>query len=291
MPLQRSSPASLPRVRAAHRAAQHRDASLGLVATQSFPAIVGTADAMLKSADVVLVGYEKIGSGHCTAIVRGGVADVRMAVQAGRATAEQFGQYMSSLVIPRPSPNLQEVLPIRILWEEFTFDHNSSRMTNQALGLLETRGFPAMVGAADAMVKSADVQLMAHETIGGGLCTVLIRGSLPNVALAVEAGMHEAERIGELHAVMVIPRPLDDLEHSLPKVEMVEEEQEQPLAIPLALEERAKEFVALGESTQQTEREMVQLPDLRELEPAERSQPQAPPMPMPQQEPDKIEEL
>lgn len=289
MPLQRSSPASLPRMRAAHRAAQHRDASLGLVATQSFPAIVGTADAMLKSADVVLVGYEKIGSGHCTAIVRGGVADVRMAVQAGRATAEQFGQYMSSLVIPRPSPNLQEVLPIRILWEEFTFERNNNRMTNQALGLLETRGFPAMVGAADAMVKSADVQLMAHETIGGGLCTVLIRGSLPNVALAVEAGMHEAERIGELHAVMVIPRPLDDLEHSLPKVEMVEEEQ--PLAIPLALEERAKEFVALGESTQQTEREMIQLPDLRELESVEKEQPQAPPMPLPQQEPDKIEEL
>lgn len=289
MPLQRSSPASAPRMRPAHRAAQHRDASLGLVATQSFPAIVGTADAMLKSADVVLVGYEKIGSGHCTAIVRGGVADVRMAVQAGRATAEQFGQYMSSLVIPRPSPNLQEVLPIRILWEEFTFDRSHSRASNQALGLLETRGFPAMVGAADAMAKSADVQIVAHETIGGGLCTILIRGSLPNVALAVEAGMHEAERIGELHAVMVIPRPLDDLEHSLPKVQMVEEEQ--PLAIPLALEERAKEFVALSESTQQTEREMVQLPDLRELEPAEKAPPQAPPMPLPQQEPDKIEEL
>ncbi len=276
-------------MRPAHRAARHRDASLGLVATQSFPAIVGTADAMLKSADVVLVGYEKIGSGHCTAIVRGGVADVRMAVQAGRATAEQFGQYMSSLVIPRPSPNLQEVLPIRILWEEFTFDHRTNHISNQALGLLETRGFPAMVGAADAMIKSADVQLVAHETIGGGLCTALIRGSLPNVALAVEAGMHEAERIGELHAVMVIPRPLDDLEHSLPKVEMVEEEQ--PLAIPLALEERAKEFVALGESTQQTEREMVQLPDLRELEPMERVQPQAPPLPMTRPEPDKIEEL
>jgi carbon dioxide concentrating mechanism protein CcmO len=250
-------------MRPSHRAARHRDAALGLVSTQSFPAIVGTADTMLKSSDVILVGYEKIGSGHCTAVVRGGVADVRMAVQAGRETAQQFGQYMSSLVIPRPSPNLNEVLPIRVLWENFAYDGRQQRGRSQALGLLETRGFPAMVGAADAMMKSAEVELVAHETIGGGLCTALIRGSLPNVALAVEAGMHEAERIGELHAVMVIPRPLDDLEDSLPRVKVVEVEQ--PLAIPLSLEERAKELVALEEQSPERDRELIELPDLNEL--------------------------
>jgi carbon dioxide concentrating mechanism protein CcmO len=120
-----------------------------------------------------------------------------------------------------------------------------------------------MVGAADAMMKSAEVELVAHETIGGGLCTALIRGSLPNVALAVEAGMHEAERIGELHAVMVIPRPLDDLEDSLPRVKVVEVEQ--PLAIPLSLEERAKELVALEEQSPERDRELIELPDLNEL--------------------------
>jgi carbon dioxide concentrating mechanism protein CcmO len=91
------------------------------------------------------------------------------------------------------------------------------------------------------MTKAADVQLMSHETIGDGLCTILIRGSLPNVAIAIEAGMHEAERIGELHAVMVIPRPLDDLEDSLPQTAL---EQEQPLRLPLNLETKANEVEA-----------------------------------------------
>lgn len=60
-----------------------KDSALGLVSTLSFPAIVGTADMMLKSAEVTLVGYEKIGGGHCTAIVRGNIADVRLAVEEG----------------------------------------------------------------------------------------------------------------------------------------------------------------------------------------------------------------
>ncbi|MEL6380880.1 MAG: BMC domain-containing protein [Cyanobacteria bacterium J06626_18] len=222
-----------------------RGAALGLVSTQSFPAVVGTADAMLKSADVMLIGYEKTGSGQCTAVVRGGVADVRMAVEAGTQTAKQFGQYLSSSLIPRPLPNLEAVLPICIHLDALE-RVGRGRMGNYAIGLLETRGFPAMVGAADAMTKAAEVKVVAHQSIGSGLCTVIIRGSLSNVAIAVEAGMHEAERIGELHAVMVIPRPLDELEHSLPMAEVLETEE--PLRLPLKLEEKEKELVVLPEA-------------------------------------------
>ncbi|MGB6167040.1 MAG: BMC domain-containing protein, partial [Geitlerinemataceae cyanobacterium] len=89
-----------------------RETALGLVSTQSFPALVGTADMMLKSADVTLVGYEKIGSGYCTAIVRGRIANVRLAVEEGARTAEQFGQLISKLVIARPMPNLEVIFPI-----------------------------------------------------------------------------------------------------------------------------------------------------------------------------------
>ncbi|HIK45760.1 MAG TPA: carbon dioxide-concentrating mechanism protein CcmK [Leptolyngbyaceae cyanobacterium M65_K2018_010] len=210
---------------------KYRGAALGMVSTESFPAIVGTADAMIKAADVFLVGYEKTGSGHCTAIVRGGIADVRMAVEAGVKTAQEFGQYVSSTLIPRPLPNLEAVLPICARWDQLRRT-SGGKLGSHAIGLLETRGFPAMVGAADAMTKAADIQLMSHETIGDGLCTILIRGSLPNVAIAIEAGIHEAERIGELHAVMVIPRPLDDLEDSLPQAAL---EQAQPLRLPLNL--------------------------------------------------------
>jgi carbon dioxide concentrating mechanism protein CcmO len=222
-----------------------QDMALGLVATRSFPAIVGTADMMLKSSAVTLVGYEKIGAGYCTAVVRGRIADVRLAVEEGAATAEQFGQLVSKLVIPRPMPNLDAVLPIGSRLAKLTSDRGYSRMSNLAVGLLETRGFPALVGAADAMLKAAEVKLVGYETIGDGLCTVLIRGTVSSVAVAIDAGMFEAERIGELHAIMVIPRPLDDLEQTLP---IASHFLEQPLQIPLSIKEAQKELVALPEA-------------------------------------------
>ncbi|MBF2028629.1 MAG: BMC domain-containing protein [Oscillatoriales cyanobacterium C42_A2020_001] len=224
--------------------------ALGLVSAQSFPAIVGIADHMLKSSGVTLVGYEKIGGGHCTAIVRGNVADVRLAVQEGAERAEQFGQKLSTLVVPRPMPNLEVVLPIGNRLAQLATGRGHSKLSNQAVGLLETRGFPAMVGAADAMLKAADVVLAAYETIGAGLCTAIVRGSVANVAMALDVGMVEAERIGELHAVMLVPRPLEDLDQTLPLASCWIEEM-QPLKIPLAVKETQKETVALPELTQE----------------------------------------
>jgi carbon dioxide concentrating mechanism protein CcmO len=213
-PLQNLSP------RSAQRRHPFQDFALGLVSTKSFPAIVGTADMMLKSADVTLVGYEKIGAGFCTAVVRGKTADVRLAVEEGARIAAQFDQYVSKLVIPRPLPNLEAIFPIGSHLVDIAQEQRGySRLSNRSIGLLETRGFPAMVGAADAMLKSADVQLASYETIGDGLCTAIIRGTVSNVAMAIDVGMQEAERIGELHAVMIIPRLLEDLEHTLPVAE------------------------------------------------------------------------
>ncbi|MFW6264455.1 MAG: BMC domain-containing protein [Cyanobacteriota bacterium] len=238
--------------------------ALGLVSTKSFPAIVGTADMMLKSADVTLVGFEKIGSGHCTAIVRGNYADVRLAVEEGAKTAEQFGQLISKSVIPRPMPNLEVIFPISNRLAELTREQQGhSRLSNQALGLLETRGFPAMVGAADTMLKSADVQLASYETIGDGLCTAIIRGSIANVAVAIDAGMYEAERIGELHAVMVIPRILEDIEKTLPvasywldQQEQQQEEEQPGEPLPLLLPKPVKEAEKV---------ELVELPELEKI--------------------------
>ncbi len=229
-----------------------KDTALGLVSTISFPAIVGTADMMLKSAGVHLIGYEKIGGGHCTAVIRGGVADVRLAVESGEQTAKQFGQFVSSLVIPRPYHNLNLVLPIANRLSNFADGASYSKLSNQAVGLVETIGFPAMVGACDAMLKSAEVQLAAYEKIGAGLCTAIIRGSVANVAVAVEAGMYEAERIGDLNAVMVIPRPLDELEQTLPVASCWIEER-QPVNLPVNIKEQ------VGEA------ELLELPDLNKL--------------------------
>lgn len=252
-----------------------KESALGLVCTQSFPAIIGTADMMLKSAGVTLIGYEKTGSGYCTAVVRGRIADVRLAVEMGAETAEKFGELVSAVVIPRPLPNLEAVLPIGTRLAELALENSPSRLSNLAVGLLETRGFPAMVGAADAMLKSADVQLAAYETTGAGLCTAIIRGSVADVAIAVEVGMQEAERIGELHAVMVIPRPLDDLEATLPTAACWLEEKPKPLPILLSIpaEEEQKELVEIERTeaqplslpAQTAEPDLLELPDLQQL--------------------------
>ncbi len=230
------------------------DSALGLVSTRSFPSIVGTADMMLKSAEVMLVGYEKIGAGYCTAVVRGNIADVRLAVEEGARMAEQIGQLENKLVIARPLPNLEAVFPIGSNLAQLAQQRRGySRLSNRSIGLLETRGFPAMVGAADAMMKSADVQLSSYETIGDGLCTAIIRGSVANVAVAIEAGMAEAERIGELNSVMIIPRLLEDLEHTLPVASYWLDDEKQPLPT-LATEQR-----------KQRKRRLIALPELEKV--------------------------
>lgn len=88
----------------------------------------------------------------------------------------------------------------------------------QALGLVETKGFVGMIEATDAMAKSAKVTMIGYERIGSGLVTTLCRGEVAAVRAAVEAGGAAAQRVGELVAVHVIPRPHDDLEKYLGKI-------------------------------------------------------------------------
>ena len=90
------------------------------------------------------------------------------------------------------------------------------KMTQQALGMVETRGLVAAIEAADAMLKSANVVLVGTEKIGSGLVSVMVRGDVGAVKSAVEAGAANASRLGELVATHVIPRPHNDVEKILP---------------------------------------------------------------------------
>ncbi len=86
----------------------------------------------------------------------------------------------------------------------------------EALGMIETKGLVGLIEAADAMVKAARVELVSYEQIGGGYVTALVRGDVAACKAATDAGAAAAERIGELVAVHVIPRPHDDLEGVFP---------------------------------------------------------------------------
>lgn len=97
-------------------------------------------------------------------------------------------------------------------------------MPTEALGMIETKSFPAMVEAADAMVKAAKVELVAYEKTGGGLVTAVVRGDVAAVKAAVEAGARGAEKVGGLAAIHVIPRPHGNVDRALPLGRQPEEE-------------------------------------------------------------------
>ncbi len=86
--------------------------ALGMIECRSFAAMVEASDAMVKAARVELVGYEKTGGGYVTAIVRGDVAAVKAAVEAGARGAEKIGEVVSVHVIPRPHENVDRTLPL-----------------------------------------------------------------------------------------------------------------------------------------------------------------------------------
>ena len=89
-------------------------------------------------------------------------------------------------------------------------------MSGEALGMIETRGLTALIEAADAMVKAANVELVNYEKIGAGYVTALVRGDVAAVKAATEAGAAAASKVGELVSVHVIPRPHSSIEEVLP---------------------------------------------------------------------------
>ena len=86
----------------------------------------------------------------------------------------------------------------------------------EALGMIETKGFAAMVEASDAMVKAARVELVGYEKTGGGYVTAIVRGDVAAVKAALEAGERGAEKVGEVVSVHIIPRPHSNVDLVLP---------------------------------------------------------------------------
>ena len=90
-------------------------------------------------------------------------------------------------------------------------------MDTNSLGMIETKGLVGAIEAADAMVKSANVQLVGKEQVGGGLVTVMVRGDVGAVKAATDACAAAAEKVGELISVHVIARPHVEVDNILPK--------------------------------------------------------------------------
>jgi microcompartment protein CcmL/EutN len=86
----------------------------------------------------------------------------------------------------------------------------------EALGMVECMGLVAMIEAADAMVKAANVKLVGYEKVDAGLVTAIVRGEVGAVKAAVEAGAAAASKVGKVVAVHIIPRPHSEVDGGIP---------------------------------------------------------------------------
>lgn len=91
-------------------------------------------------------------------------------------------------------------------------------MSQSAIGLIETKGFCALLEASDAALKAASVTMTGWEQIGSGYVTAFFRGDVAAVKAALDAGAEAAARVGEVVSVQVIPRPHEDLAAALPQL-------------------------------------------------------------------------
>ena len=88
----------------------------------------------------------------------------------------------------------------------------------EALGMVECFGLVAMIEAADAMVKAANVNLVGYEKIDAGLVTAIVRGEVGAVKAAVEAGAEAARKVGTVTATHIIPRPHSEVDDGIPVI-------------------------------------------------------------------------
>ena len=88
----------------------------------------------------------------------------------------------------------------------------------KSLGMIETKGFIALIEASDAMLKAADVTYLGWDKVGSGLVSAFVAGDVAAVKAATDAGANAASRVGEVVSVQVVPRPHEDLPTVLPKL-------------------------------------------------------------------------
>jgi carbon dioxide concentrating mechanism protein CcmO len=187
-------------------------------------------DAMEKTAGVRVIQTELNDSPGVCLKLHGALADIEAATRAAEETARVMGSKIVGHVIPNPSPlaSAAYVAPADFspLIEQLTVQNPDTTpektMDNQfqapfAVGLIETQGFTAVFAAIDAALKTAAVEVLAREKLGGGYITVLIKGDVAAVQAAVDAGKARVEGLGRLVAAHVIPSPSQGVLSLLPK--------------------------------------------------------------------------
>ncbi len=183
--------------------------ALGLIETLGMVPAINGADRMLKAADVRLVSYENVGSTLVAVMVAGDVAAVTAAVEAGAAAASDIGKLTAQNVMPRPVRGVADIAAVHGVPDNGEEDPGRPG----AMGLLEAFGIVFVLEAADAMMKTAAVELAGYENVASGYISVLVRGDVAACESAVRAGVAAVEAMGaSVYSSVVIPTPHPDLE-------------------------------------------------------------------------------
>ena len=187
------------------------------------PAMV-VLDAMEKNASVSVVQTELNDAPGVCIKLSGSIADINAAARSAEETARAMQTEVLAHVIARPSEGSlaawQAEPDFNPLIEQPSVQRPEKRMNDQAsfaVGLIETQGFTAAFEAIDTALKTANVEVLAREKLGGGYITIVIKGDVAAVRAAVDAGKARVEGLGKLIAAHVIPSPSKGVLSLLPK--------------------------------------------------------------------------
>jgi microcompartment protein CcmL/EutN len=187
------------------------------------PAMV-VLDAMEKNASIRILQTELNDAPGVCLKLAGSVGDLHSATRAAEDTAAAMQVAILTHVIPRPAENSRaawEAKPdFNPLIEQPSVQIPETNMPEQAsfaVGLIETQGFTAAFEAIDTALKTANVEVLAREKLGGGYITIIIKGDVAAVRAAIDAGKSHVEGLGRLIAAHVIPSPSQGVLSLLPK--------------------------------------------------------------------------
>jgi microcompartment protein CcmL/EutN len=187
--------------------------SVAVLETRGMASLVAASDAMLKVANVQLIGKHGIGSGWLTVAVEGDIADVEAAINTGKIEAERFGELINTEFIPNISPDANKLMP-----HLDSFAGSFGSRDNRAIGIIETQNLSPLIIATDEMVKSADVELDGWGFVGGALCYTVVRGDTASVQTAISIGRQAGESIGSVYSALVISQPENTTNSLLPSM-------------------------------------------------------------------------
>ena len=202
--------------------------TLGFIEVPFLSIAAVVADEVAKASGIRVLGFDTSGNREIVIRIAGDVADVGAALEAADQTARRLGVKSLGTRLARPHADFAQLYagpnainPLyggrdQFLPTDYPATPETMNTESQALGILETQGLTAILEATDAMLKSANVQLVGKEKIGAAYVTVIVRGDVAAVKAAVEAGAAAAP-LGKVIAAHVIARPHQELIALLPK--------------------------------------------------------------------------